>query len=325
MFKKLIVLMILMSMFSIGTLYALQAADLQRYNDRRAEEGFQIISEFNESLLMRRVITNYINAVGVHEGEILVSLDDNSDESLKEEILALLGEDADLVRFFDVVFTIPMGPRMLTEEELSELENPYLQGGFLEPYFVESSLLEPRSSMIRMGSVVHIAGGAWTVGSPPTFDDRFFRTANHGALLDYHPVFDSIIPIGRVDRWAFGGRSGDSARVNMTTSGRWIRHSLTNLNGFMPPPGSRVSAHTGFSGIVSGEIAFHDFSFSKLDVHNRPINLSGMTMVFMRTQLGDSGSALVSGDTAVGILSIGGVRVNGLEATIFTPIRNIPF
>jgi len=309
-------LLSLLFVFSFGfTVQANGVSEIKNDLNELINEQLNIVSDFNESLSIRRGVFNSINLIAPidAEGVLFVSLDDNSDETLKEEILSLPGIDSELIRFvnFEIAWHGPRESRSMEEESDLEIIN----------------LLDPRTigREIRMGSVVTIWGHDWTVG-PPLADNRTSYTANHGALLNNDAVIrpGTRETMGIVDRWVIGS-FGDASRVNMIPWGHWVSHTLTSISGNMPAPGSWVTSRTGFSGNISGTIFANGARVPGFDdPFGRPVTLDDMTIVWMQSQKGDSGAALIAGNTAVGVMSFGGY-IDGRPVVLFTPIRNIPF
>jgi hypothetical protein len=301
----------LMIIFTGITVFASSSAEMKS----RVEEQYDIFLGISKSMyedeLMRRSSEpgNFIRfLIKADDDSVYVSLVDNSDEVMKAEILSLSGVDRELVRFVDIEIDWA-GPRELTDEEVASLR--------------ETQVAFERTMSVRMGSVVVIAGKAWTVGSPAGNNSNFY-TANHNYLWTGDPVFDGITGarIGTVDRYAFNGVN-DVSRVNMASFGYTLGHWIFNMRGVTPPAGTNVTAVTGFSGNVLGTITLSSFNFEDV-VAGVNARLHDMIAVRMQAQPGDSGAALVHNNSAIGIMSFG-VRINGIPHAVFTKTTNMFF
>jgi len=277
----------------------------------------EILQELYDSLFdpdaisqNRMASSNHINFLAsTNDGRIHVSLFDNTDAALKKEILSLPGIDSDIVEFIEFEITW-IGPKMATEAEIAQME-ALGDGEMVIPFSGHN---------IRMGSTIFSQGGWWTMGPPANTAGTAFYTATHGRLRPNDNVTMGGVSLARVWSTAFGGRA-DVARVNFN-AGNHIVHSLSNIRGSRPPLLTTVTAHTAFSGNVSGRVIYNDISLSGNGVH-----LQDAIAVHMRTQTGDSGAALVnSANAAVGVLSFGAeIFVDGRwqQLTVFTNMHNI--
>jgi len=284
----------------------------------RLDGQYNILSDFTDRLAFRRGETPII-ITGIIEGAIFFGFDQDIHENLKAEILSLPGIDEELIDFHNLTINWS-GPRRLSEAEQKATQHEVID--------LSDPLVARNLGELRMGSLVRLYGADWTVGPPTNNLGSGFYTANHGVLLDGDGVFvrGTTPSVGYVDNWVVGS-AGDASRVRFTSSWIWVGHNLSNLRGSMPREGSRVTALGGVSGNISGTIYANDLTVRGMhDPYGRPVVLNNMTMVVgMRARPGDSGAALISGTSAVGIMSFGGYDPGVGDYVFFTPIRNLPF
>ena len=309
-------------------------------NEKTAMSEIEQISNFlnqaiDESPVYRGFGTGIVRDENDNITKINITLENINDTALIHDILSLTNIPEENIAFTEInvenAFGGMFGLPSFTLEELG-LEEKNMDSN-------QSSSDAEQRVVFRLGDLVLTPDPSspgyylyMSVGSP--LSSRLgFNTANHGAIKSGASVLSgSGIVVGSIGQTSFGGRTDVSeVRINSNDgigSGNTINttlpdtgQNLTNFKAPTPSVGTSVKAYLGYSNTVrTGQILSTSESFVFDGV---PMN--DIIIVSMNAQGGDSGSVLVNGTGAIGLLTIGGLSYGGTPAVAFTKTTNIPW
>jgi len=283
-------------------------------------DEFNTVSDFNKSIILsRRGQTSPISFITSNDEGLVIGLFDYYDEDFKNEILLLPGICSEIVTFTtELIFDDSWRERWNN----SAYHENYYQ--YDATYICEFEPIAPLSTL-WMGDRIRVGvRGTATIGSSLNRWGDLFWTADHGRVRIGNQVSltSNNRRIGFVVARRFDPASGqDAALVDTWGTGFYADTSLSDFRANPPINGTSVSARGAYSGLMRGTI-----HMQRVDSWCPDRAFFFQHMLGVRDMIpvdGDSGAALIFGNSSVGILSFGGTMPDGAHLALFSRTNNL--